>query len=169
MSTQQFQGRVEMLDVLDLKGNTLEGNVRRVKNITSATYAPTHGESGTIFTLNLSSGITITLPEPKVGLVYEFQIGTTFTAALTINTHGATKAQLQGLVMQSPSLLATRSNAGNTTGFAGPAAADHQYVADAATKGWLLGTHLVYKCVSSSKWSVSGACVTIGATVTPFT
>ena len=135
---------------------------------TAATLAPTVAQSGTIFLLSGASACTVTLPAAEAGLVYEFHVITTKTGTLTINAASSADT-LEGLVILGPSLTVTRTNAGNTTAFAGPAAADHQYVADADTKGRMLGTHIVYKCCSASIWSVSGLGVTSGATATPFT
>ena len=135
---------------------------------TAATLAPTVAQSGTIFLLSGASVCTVTLPAAEAGLVYEFHLVTTKTGTLTINAASSADT-LEGLVTMAPSLTLTATNAGVTTAIAGPAAADHQFVADADTKGRMLGTHLVYKCCSASIWSITGICVTAGTCATPFT
>lgn len=147
---------------------TLNGQIQSIVPVTTATYNVEDHQSGNIFALNRAAGMTITLPAAEAGMVFEFYIEATFTGTLTINADSASDT-LQGVVSVSPSLLATASNAGNTTAFAGPAAADHQIVMDADTKGRILGTRIKYQCVSDSKWLVSGHLVSIGTVVTPFT
>jgi hypothetical protein len=140
---------------------------RPVVNITASTSSPTAAQSGSIFTLNLAGGITVTLPAAAAGLTYEFHIGTTFSGTLTINAASSLDT-LQGIITMAPSLLATATNAGATTAIAGPAAADHQYIADADTKGRLLGTRLKYTAITDAIWLVEGTAVTIGTCATPF-
>ena len=140
---------------------------RPVVNITASTSSPTAAQSGSIFTLNLAGGITVTLPTAAAGLTYEFHIGTTFSGTLTINA-ASVNDTLQGIITMAPSLLATATNAGATTAIAGPAAADHQYIADADTKGRLLGTRLKYTAITDAIWLVEGTAVTIGTCATPF-
>jgi len=140
---------------------------RPVVNITASTSSPTAAQSGSIFTLNLAGGITITLPTAVAGLTYEFHVGTTFTGSLIINAASVSDT-LQGIITMAPSLLATATNAGATTAIAGPAAADHQYIADADTKGRLLGTRLKYTAITNAIWLVEGTAVTIGTCATPF-
>ena len=126
-------------------------------------------DSGKVHVLDRAGGMTITLPAAKAGLSYEFHVKTTFTGTLTINA-ASSGDTLQGVVVMCAVGIAVQNNqAVATAGFANPAAADHQYVADADTKGRLLGTHLVYKCMTDALWSVSGEAVTAGSVATPFT
>ena len=126
-------------------------------------------ESGKLFVLDRAASMTLTLPAAKAGLSYEFHVKTTFTGTLTINAASSADT-LQGVIVLCAVGIAVQNNqAVATAGFANPAAADHQYVADADTKGRLLGTHLVYKCMTDALWSVSGEAVTAGGVVTPFT
>ena len=147
---------------------SLNGHIQSVVDVAEATYSVEDYQSGSIFALNRAAGMTITLPAAEKGMVFEFYIADTFTGTLTINADSSADT-LQGVVSASPSLVGTATNAGNTTAFAGPAAADHQFVADADTKGRVLGTRIKYQCVSDSKWLISGHLVTIGTVATPFT
>ena len=142
---------------------------KNVVSVTDSTLAPTVGQSGTIFTLNRSAGITVTLPAAAAGLEYEFHINTTFTGTLTINSADATTDTLQGLITQGPVDCAVATNAGATTAISGPAAADHQFVADGNTKPRFLGTYLKYTCPLAGKWVVTGIGITAGSSAHPFT
>ena len=139
-----------------------------IVNVTDATYNVLKSNSGCLHVLDRAGGITLTLPPAKQGLHYTFLVKTTFTGTFQIDT-ASDADTLEGLITIGESLQATATNAGQTTGIDGPASADHQYVADADTKGRHLGTRLVYKCLSDSKWQISGNAVSNGNTVTPFT
>ena len=144
-------------------------NIRRPTVESSAsTLAPTVAQSGTLFLLTTANAVTVTLPAAEAGLHYEFQIPTTKTGDLIINAASASDT-LTGAIMMTTVGSVVRTNAGQTTAFASPDPADHQYVADANTKGRGAGTHLIYKCMSDEIWSVSGVAISAGATVTPFT
>ena len=154
---------------LALDGASLKGVKSPVESVTASTKAVTTAESGTIFTLNRAAGITVTLPAAEAGLEYEFHVGTTFTGTLTINAASASDT-LQGRISMGPGL--TLNDADDNVenhGYASPAAADHQYVADADTKGRHIGTMLKYTCIDDSKWVVTGHAISVGAIVTPFT
>ena len=177
MSTQQFQGPVEMLEGLELKGNKLRGATLPVVSITDATFTVRAEESGTIFTLNRAAGITVTLPAAVAGLVYEFYIGTTFTGDSGIINTASSADTLTGAIqifdVDDKGTHTAMNEDVATIGWSQPAAADHQIVINAATtsntKGAMAGGHLVYKCVSDALWSVSGFLIGDGTLVTPFT
>mgnify|MGYP003108777962 CR=1 FL=1 len=142
---------------------------QEVQSVTDSTYSVSPDQSGTIFDLNLAGGITVTLPPASAGLVYEFHIGTTFTGTLTINADSSSDT-LQGMILMGTGL--TLNDADDNVenwGYASPAAADHQYVADGDTKGRHLGTMLKYQAISDSKWQVTGVAICSGAIATPFT
>ena len=140
---------------------------RPIVNVTGSTVSPTAAQSGSIFTLNLAGGITVTLPAAAAGLTYEFHVGTTFTGTFQIDAASSADT-LQGLITMGPSLTGTATNAGATTMIAGPAAADHQYIASADTKGRMLGTRLKYTAITDAIWLVEGTAVTSGSCATPF-
>ena len=128
---------------------SLNGHIQPVVNVADATYDVEDHQSGSIFTLNRAGGMTITLPSAEAGQVFEFHIGAVYMGTgLTLND--------------------SDDNVENH-GYASPAAADHQYVADADTKGRMIGTYLKYICVSDSKWLVSGFAITSGGIATPWT
>ena len=82
MSTQQFQGPVEMLGLLDLKGNSdgIGGVRRRVEAVTNAaavTRTLKKDESGMLFTITattVDNNIAFTLPtaSESAGVYYDF-------------------------------------------------------------------------------------------------
>ena len=151
--------------------------VQPVVNITSATYSPTKAQSGTIFTLNLAAGITITLPTAEAGLVYEFHVGTTFTGDSWIINAASSADTLQGGIkfydVTDLGSMTKLSEGVDTIAWAQPAADDHQLVVDASTttltKGGNLGSHIKYQCITDALWYVSGQMIGDGTLVTPFT
>jgi len=143
---------------------------RPVVNVTSSTYVPTAAQSGTLFTLNLAGGITVTLPTAAAGLTYEFHVGTTFTGTLTINANTSTTDTLQGAIHMGTGLILNDADDNvENWGYASPAAADHQYIADADTKGRLLGTRIKYTAITDAIWLVEGFAITSGGIATPWT
>jgi hypothetical protein len=149
------------------------GHKLPVVSITTASYAPSVSQSGTIFKLNKADGITITLPTAEAGLVYEFYVETSFTSSNFVIDAAGTDL-FQGMIMAAPS--AKNDYDDNTTnhGTHGPDLNDTQYSANLDTKGRLEGTHLIFKCVGASTavtnliWLISGHAVTAGAIATPF-
>jgi len=143
-----------------------------ITSITDSTKTVTAAESGTIFSLNRAGGITVTLPAAAAGLTYEFHVGTTFTGTMTINAASSSDT-LQGMVTlidkdEVGGLAALNENI-DTLAFAAPAAADHQIVADADTKGSFIGGMIKYTCITDSKWVVTGHLFGDGTAATPFT
>ena len=143
-----------------------------ITSITDSTKTVTAAESGTIFSLNRAGGITVTLPAAAAGLTYEFHVGTTFTGTMTINAASSADT-LQGMVTlidkdEVGGLAALNENI-DTLAFAAPAAADHQIVADADTKGRFIGGMIKYTCITASKWVVTGHLFGDGTAATPFT
>lgn len=154
---------------LALDGASFKGAKRPVESVTAVTKAVTTAESGTIFTLNRAAGITVTLPAATAGLEYEFHVGTTFTGTLTINA-ASDADTLQGRIQMGPGLTLNDSDDNvENHGYASPAAADHQYVADADTKGRHIGTMLKYTCITDAIWVVTGHAISVGGIATPFT
>jgi len=61
MSTQQFQGKVEFLDSVEMGEGTLESHRVGVEALTAAVTLKT-SDSGKVFTLGSAGGFTVTLP-----------------------------------------------------------------------------------------------------------
>ena len=139
---------------------------------TAATLAPTIAQSGSIFTINAAAGCVVTLPAATAGLCYSFHLGTTVTSN-TFTVNAASDADvLQGALIMIDkdnvgSVVAT--NAGATLGLDIPAAADHQFVAGADTKGRFLGSMLNYVCITDALWYVTGVNFSDGTLATAFT
>ncbi|MDC3367999.1 hypothetical protein OAV83_00055 [bacterium] len=173
---EEYQSDITFGNGIDVTGTgAFSGAVTLLKpisSITDATQTVTAAESGTVFSLNRAGGIVVTLPAAAVGLNYKFHIGTTGTGTLTINA--ATSADtLQGMVTiidkdEVGGLAALNENI-DTLAFCCPAAADHQLVMDADTKGRFIGGMIEYTCLSASKWVVTGHLFGDGTAATPFT
>lgn len=141
---------------------------RKIVNVTTATFTPTAGQSGALFTLNRAGGMTITLPAAVAGYTYEFHVGTTFTGTFQINTAGVGDT-LQGAVHMGTGL--TLNDADDNVenwGYASPAAAHYQYIANADTKGRFLGTRIKYTAITDAIWMVEGFAITSGGIATPW-
>ena len=161
-----FHTNVTAVSSIAINGN---GRTNNIVNVTAATVTLTAAQSGSIVTLNRAGGITVTLPAAVAGLKYTFHVGTTFTGTMQIDAASSADT-LQGRVNMGTGLtLNDVDDNVDNHGYAGPAAADHQYVADADTKGRHLGTRLKYECITDAIWLVSGNAISDGGIVTPFT
>lgn len=164
-----FRGQANGLAPLDQNGLVPSVNLGNstssllytdnVVTMTTATFAPTAAQSGSVLLFNRAGGITVTLPAPVVGLNYTFVVQTTPTGAQKIITDAGTTL-LQGAVVVSGTTaiafqsLITSSNIswnGNIT-----------------TTGGLVGTQVEFICLSATLWQVSGISFGSGTVATPF-
>ena len=138
-----------------------------VVDVTTATYnASAKTEDGAFFTLNRAGGITFNLPEAtaaNVGWNCTLAIETTFTGTFTLAC-GSTSDLFTGGVMiaaddgQDESFLAIPDVSN-----------DDQLVANADTKGRLVGGTLHVKIIDANRVHISGTLHGAGATLaTPF-
>lgn len=144
---------------------------RKVVTLTNSTYTVLAKDSGSIYLLDLAGGMVITLPSAEPGLEYEFHIKTTFTGTFGIDAASSSDTLEGYIIVADKDNVGSHvaSNAGATIGVSVPAAADHQFAADGATKGWYIGGQLKYTAISESKWRVSGLVFGDGTLATPFT
>lgn len=135
------------------------GSLATEVTMTTATFAPTSAQSGTYFLFNRAGGVTVTLPAPVVGCVFNFVVQTTPTSPIKVITDTGTTL-LQGAVVVSGTTavafqsLITSSNIsfnGNVT-----------------TTGGLVGTEVKFLCLSSTLWQVTGISFGSGTVATPF-
>ena len=150
---------------------TVSGLRRTVEAITDSTKTLVAADSGKIFTLDRAAGIVITLPAAAAGYFFDFIVTTTFTGTWGIDAASSADTLQGGCWIVDKDNVGSHvaSNAGATIGFSSPAAADHQFAADGATKGWYIGSRLTYLAASASKWMVDGVIYGDGTLATPFT
>jgi len=131
-----------------------------IANLTASTGAPTVAQSGSVFTLSRTAGITVTLPAPTVGLQYTFiSITTPTTGNYKIITDAGTTL-LQGVITSATTTASVFESVVATSNIA--------VTMNGTTTGGLVGTQLTFTCLSSTLWQVFGTNFTSGTTATPF-
>lgn len=155
---------IQLLDASNVA--TVAGKKRTATLVTGATLAPAAADSGTFYSMNRAAGVVVTLPAPVVGLEYEFFVATTFTGTFEIDTDAGTTFLL-GMVMNGVEDTTPAANPGPKR-YSANGTNITKYKADADTKGRLLGTRLVFTCISSTIWRVSGEAQSAGTIATPF-
>ena len=142
-------------------------------------------QSGSIFVASADGVTDITLPNASalnpeaVGCVYDFNIVIDQTGAFNIQTPVAGSQNLTGSIQMNTLAGTIGDSYGIGASFncsVGPAASEHQYLANNDFKGRLAGTHLRFTCIQNSAgggahicWMVSGNAVIAGSAVaTPF-
>lgn len=127
----------------------------------AAAVTLTAAQSGQTFLLDAATGVVYTLPAPVVGLTYTFQA----SVSVTSNSHevrtNTSTVFIAGNIAQVGSTTTFGFNANGTS--------IQAYKANGTTSGGLIGTQLVFTCVSPTKWMVGGTNVASGTAGTPFT
>lgn len=145
--------------------STLSQPAPGVTNITAdATKTLTESDSGKMIYLNKASGTIITLPTAKVGLAYEFIVGTSVTSNnYKIITASGTEF-LKGMVISvdtdSSNVLAYDQTADGST---------HRAITmNGTTTGGLIYTRIKVWAVSTTLWAIEGRNYGNGSVATPF-
>jgi hypothetical protein len=139
-----------------------------VVRIAATTLSPTVLQSGTIFSTDALAGCTISLPSAVAGLVYEFHVGRTPTSG-TFQINAAGADTFQGITDMAPIEGHGVAYASENHGWACIIGGNNQFATgNSSTKGRLLGTHLVFKCLSDTIWMVTGNQLSAGAVDNPF-
>lgn len=156
---------------IDTSGNTaipgtatLSGAVTQKSNFISgsgATVTLTAAQSGSTILFDRAAGIVYTLPAPAVGLWFEFvaTVSVTSNAYKIITDAGTTL--LIGSIYNAVA-------AGTGTTFIGNGTTHISVSQSGTTTGGLVGTSLVFTCVSSTLWEVQGVTLGSGTVATPF-
>jgi hypothetical protein len=119
-------------------------------------------ESGALVLFDKVDGITITLPAPAIGLVFDFIVTKTLTSvAYEIDTDAAA-TKLMGAINN------IVDNSATSKGFQGNGTSHVKVVFDGATKGGTIGSRVRATCVSLTQWSIDGNVMGVGAPATPF-
>lgn len=136
-----------------------------VINITAdATKTLTEADSGKLIYLNKASGVVVTLPTAKVGLMYEFIVGTSVTSnsykVITASSSEFLKGQLISVDTDSSNALAYDQVGDGTT---------HRAVTmNGTTTGGLIYTVFRVWAVSTGVWAIEGRNFGSGTVATPF-
>jgi len=137
MSTQQFQGTVEMLDNVDVKGTIRE--YREGTRTVSADGSLVSADSGkAIFVDGSSTGVDITLPAPAAGLHYKFWVKDASNECTVVTASSA------NIIVGS---IRAATNATND--------ADGDKIT--ITTSAVIGDHFVLSC-DGTNWYVTGWC-----------
>lgn len=154
MSTQQFQGAVEMLDTVDIKG-VLRTYKRGVSQLT-ATTSLSADQSGALMLVGpaadgLGSNATFTLPAAAANLYFEFVYAGNAADAqdFIINTGSDTNFFIGGLVQHDP------DDGGDDTVVYHP---DGNSNSKVTIKTPDSGTRVVVVC-NGTQWSITGTVI----------
>lgn len=145
--------------------STLSQPAPGVTNITAdATKTLTESDSGKMIYLNKASGTIITLPTAKVGLMYEFIVGTSVTSnnykVITASSAEFIKGQLISVDTDTSNAL-DYSQVGNGT--------THRAVTmNGTTTGGLIYTVFRVWAVSTTLWAIEGRNFGSGSVATTF-
>ena len=142
MSTQQFQGAVEMNDSVDIKGTLRE--YREGTRTLTGTVALGSGDSGKALFIDSSGGaVAVTLPAPAAGLVYKFWVADSTTESTIVTASSAN-------IMAGSIRAATNASSD----------ADGDTIT--ITTGAVIGDHVQLSC-DGTNWYVAGWCQVNGA------
>jgi hypothetical protein len=137
-----------------------------VIDVTSSTYTAAANKDGAFYTLNLAGGITFNLPEAtaaNVGWNCTLAVETTFTGTMTVACGSTSDLFVGGVTLQ--------ADDGQDESFLAvpDVSNDDQLVADADTKGRLIGGTLRIKIIDVNRVWIEGTLHGAGATLaTPF-
>lgn len=132
-------------------------------NVTAATVAPTASQTGTTFVLSRAAGVTVTLPATApVGTWYSFIVGVVATSNQHKVITGTPASQfLSGGIYFDKALTITRYDGDNSTNVS-------VKLNGTTTGGATIGDEIIFTCVSSTSWTVSGTVTASGTLATPF-
>jgi hypothetical protein len=130
----------------------------------TATSSLTAAQSGAVFTVAPAAATVITLPAPVVGLNYTFWVTTAATGTNTLKFITASGIYLQGY-----DLITTVGSAGTGELFQATAAGTFiSFNCNGTTSGGLIGTEIIFTCLTSTLWQVSATNIGSGTLVTSF-
>lgn len=160
------ESNLERLDYGSPNGCLAKGIHREVisgKGNTTTAYALTKGMSGSLCLFDAADGVIYTLPEPEVGLQFDFLVTVAGTSnAYSIDTDAATTFIGGGVAAVST----TVAEGGDS--FPADIAATVSCDLDSDLTGRLVGTTLSIVCLSSTTWGISGTIHGVGTLATPF-
>jgi len=130
---------------------------------TTTAYQLTAEQSGSLCLFDAADGVIYTLPEPVVGMEFDFLVTVAGTSnAYSIDTDAATTFIGGGVAAVST----TVAEGGDS--FVADIAATVSCDLDSDVTGRLVGTQLKLVCLSSTTWGISGVIHGVGILATPF-
>jgi len=159
----EFSGIIsEAIPVENTVKNLQDANVDNLTYIANAETVNTTtkllevSESGSYVILNKADGVTILLPQPQIGLIYEFFIATSVTSnAYTVIAQDAT---ITGFLIN---IDTDTSNA--LDAFTADGTTHVAVTMNGTSTGGLRGTTFKLTCISNNMWLINGT--NIGSTV----
>lgn len=153
----------ERLDYGSPEGCLAKGLAREVISGAAATRTLTAAESGALVVYDSAAGHVFTLPEPVVGLTFEFIVATSVTSnAHKVITSSSSVFLVGGVIMGD----VTVAQSGDY--FEADGATHVALSAGGSTTGGLRGETYKVTCISATQWAISGVCHGAGTLATPF-
>lgn len=150
----QLRGTQLVLDIVQAKRNVISG--------LGATRTLNENESGSVVLLDRAAGIVATLPTAKAGTYFDFIATTSVTSNAYKIITGAGTELLIGEV------ISDDTDTSDAMAFFTANGSTHVAVSmNGTTTGGLVGTHLRFTCLSSTKWLVEGVNKGSGTVATP--
>lgn len=156
-----FENTVAITGQTTFNGTTVFNGARvGTVNPSASGTTLTAAGSGGVFLFDTAAGITYTLPAPVVGATYTFIV----TASVTSSNHKvitSTGTQLlQGTVLGATTTATMFESVIGTSNIA--------VTMNGSTTGGLVGTELLFRCLSATLWQVTGNNFGSGSPATPF-
>jgi hypothetical protein len=155
-----LSSNLERLGYGSPSGCVATGIHREVVTVTANTTL-TAEQSGALVLLGVATGATLTLPAPAEGMQFDVSVSVSRTSnSYKIITDAATTFLL-GAYMAGDATIATSGDVFTLDGTSHVA-----LTIDGDTKGGLIGGHLRFTCISSTKWFVEGLVIGTGTMAT---
>lgn len=158
----QYLGIANNYDIQNGDNPALNLSKSSVISGSGATVTLTAQQSGATALFDRAAGIVYTLPAPAVGLNYRFIVSTTITsnAAKVITDSGTT--------LLIGNILVCKDSDGTSLATFGNGSTHVSVSMNGTTTGGIIGTELIFTCVNSTTWQVSGFAHGSGTIATPF-
>lgn len=149
------QGKRPLFETVNTKTPIISG--------LGATRTLSVDETGSTVLLDRAAGIVLTLPLAVPGLVYDFIVTTSVTSnSYKVITGAATEFLIGGYT----NVDTDTSNA--VAVFTGNGSTHIAVTSNGTTTGGLVGTHLRFTCLSTTRWEVEGIMLGAGIVATAF-
>lgn len=139
---------------------TFNGARVGVINPSAGNTTLTAAGSGAVFLFDTAAGITYTLPAPVVGATYTFIVTTTVTSSNHKVITSAGTVLLQGTIVNGTTTASVFESVIGSSNIS--------VTMNGTTTGGLVGTELLFRCLSATLWQVTGTNFSSGTTATPF-